>query len=208
MSNFSQVNSYGPKDLLVTGDPAKKILGTQLDQEFTAISTAIASKEDAANKDANNGYCGLDGSGLVPAARLPAVAMRTDTAETITAQHTYSTAPKITLDGTDYVAGFRDIPLMAATGSRTLALTDAGTAVSDTTGGWVIPANASVAFPIGTAISLYNDSGSNQTISITSDTLRWAGSASTGTRTLAQYGIATVLKVKSTTWVIMGTGLS
>ena len=102
--------------------------------------------------------------------------------------------------------GFRGVPASAqATGSAiTLALTDAGKRVPNTSGGWVIPANASVAFPVDTAIVLYNNSGSSQTISITSDTLRWAGTTSTGTRTLAAYGLATCIKVASTTWVISG----
>jgi hypothetical protein len=104
--------------------------------------------------------------------------------------------------------GFRGLPQNARTGAYTLALSDAGKQVSNTTGGWVIPANGSVAFPTGTAIALYNDSGSNQTISITTDTLRQAGTANTGTRTLAQYGLATCVKVASTTWVISGAGLS
>lgn len=106
--------------------------------------------------------------------------------------------------------GFRGVPASAqATGSAiTLALTDAGKRVPNTSGGWVIPANASVAFPVDTAIVLYNNSGSSQTISITSDTLRWAGTASTGSRTLAQYGVATIVKVASTTWVITGAGVS
>lgn len=104
--------------------------------------------------------------------------------------------------------GYRGLPQNAQTGAYTLALSDAGKQVSNTTGGWVIPANASVAFPVGTAIALYNNSGSNQTISITSDTLRQAGTANTGSRTLAQYGLATCTKVSSTTWVISGAGLS
>lgn len=104
--------------------------------------------------------------------------------------------------------GYRGLPQNAQTGAYTLALSDAGKQVANTTGGWVIPANGSVAFPIGTAIALYNNSGSNQTISITSDTLRQAGTANTGTRTLAQYGLATCTKVSSTTWVISGAGLS
>jgi hypothetical protein len=104
--------------------------------------------------------------------------------------------------------GFRGLPQNAQTGAYTLALTDAGKQVANTTGGWVIPANASVAFPIGTTVVLFNNSGSNQTISITSDTLRQAGTANTGTRTLAQYGLATCTKVSATTWVITGAGLS
>ena len=116
----------------------------------------------------------------------------------------------ITATGTIAAAtlGYRGLPQNAQTGAYTLALSDAGKQVSNTTGGWDIPANASVAFPIGTAVVLYNDSGSSQTVSITSDTLRQAGTANTGTRTLAQYGLATCTKVGSTTWVITGAGLS
>lgn len=104
--------------------------------------------------------------------------------------------------------GFRGVPQNSQTSSYTLALADAGKHISITTGGVVIPANASVAFPTGAAVTIYNNSGSNQTISITSDTLRAAGTAAIGSRTLGQYGLATVLKVNSTVWVISGTGLS
>ena len=104
--------------------------------------------------------------------------------------------------------GFRGLPQNAQTGAYTLALSDIGKQVSNTTGGWVIPANASVAFPVGAAVVLFNNSGSSQTVSITSDTLRLAGTATTGTRTLAQYGLATCTKVSATTWAITGAGLS
>lgn len=100
--------------------------------------------------------------------------------------------------------GFRGIPQNAQTASYTLALTDAGKHISITTGGVTIPANASIAFPVGTTVTIFNDSGSTQTIGITTDTLRWAGTTSTGTRTLAAYGLATAIKVASTTWVISG----
>jgi hypothetical protein len=118
----------------------------------------------------------------------------------------------VTITATGTIAagtlGYRGLPQNSQTGAYTLALSDAGKQVSNTTGGWVIPANGSVAFPVGTAIALYNDSGSSQTVSITTDTLRQAGTANTGTRTLAQYGLATCVKVASTTWVISGAGLS
>ena len=106
--------------------------------------------------------------------------------------------------------GFRGIPASAQSqGSAiTLALSDAAEVVPNTSGGWVIPANGSVAFPVGTAIVLFNNSGSAQSVSITTDTLRWAGTTSTGTRTLGAYGLATVLKVTSTVWVISGAGVS
>lgn len=103
--------------------------------------------------------------------------------------------------------GYRGLPQNSQTSAYTLALSDAGKHISITTGGVVIPANSSVAFPIGTTIVIYNDSTSSQNISITSDTLRLAGSASTGTRGLTQRGLATCIKVAATTWVISGSGL-
>jgi hypothetical protein len=114
----------------------------------------------------------------------------------------------VTITATGTIAadslGFRGLPQNAQTGAYTLALADAGKHVSNTTGGFVVPANGSVAFPVGTAIVLFNNSGSSQTISITTDTLRLAGSTNTGSRTLAAYGLATCVKVASTTWVVSG----
>jgi hypothetical protein len=101
--------------------------------------------------------------------------------------------------------GYRGLPQNAQTAGYTLALADAGKHISITTGGIIIPANGSVAFPIGTTIVLFNNNGSNtQAITITTDTLRLAGSTSTGARTLAVYGLATCVKVASTTWVVSG----
>lgn len=115
------------------------------------------------------------------------------------------TVPFGGFDGTTlYESGYKGIPQNSQTGAYTLALTDQGKQISITTGGVVIPANSSVAFPIGAAIVLFNNSGSSQTISITSDTLRLAGTSSTGSRTLAAYGLATCVKVASTTWVVSG----
>ncbi len=100
--------------------------------------------------------------------------------------------------------GFRGLPQNSQTASYTLARTDAGKHISITTGGVVIPANASVAFPVGSTIVVFNNSASTQTVSITTDTLRWAGTTNTGTRTLAAYGVVTLLKVTSTVWVASG----
>lgn len=100
--------------------------------------------------------------------------------------------------------GFRGLPQNAKTAVYTLGLSDAGKHISITTGGVVIPANSSVAFPIGAAVVIFNNSGSSQNVSITTDTLRFAGTANTGTRALLQFGLATCVKVASTVWVISG----
>ena len=103
--------------------------------------------------------------------------------------------------------GYRGAPQNAQTAAYQLALTDNGKHISITTGGVTIPANSAAAFPIGATVVIYNNSGSSQTIAITTDTLRQAGTNNTGTRTLANYGLATCVKVASTVWAITGAGL-
>ncbi|OXE37452.1 MAG: hypothetical protein CGW95_01500 [Phenylobacterium zucineum] len=104
--------------------------------------------------------------------------------------------------------GYKGIPQNAQTAAYTLALTDMGKHISITTGGITVPANASVAFPIGSTVVIFNNSASSQNIAITTDTLRLAGTTSTGTRTVAAYGLATLVKVAATVWVVSGAGVS
>lgn len=135
---------------------------------------------------------------------------QTLTNKTLSTGNTLDAGTSVSDTGTISVTspGFRGLPQNSRTSAYTLALSDAGKHISITTGGVVIPANSSVAFPVGTSIVIFNNSGSNQTISITTDTLRQAGTANTGSRTVAQYGLVTVLKISSTTWVITGSGLT
>jgi hypothetical protein len=72
---------------------------------------------------------------------------------------------------------------------------------------FTIAANASVAYPIGTSITFVNEINV-VTIAIASDTMKLAGPGTTGSRTLAANGMATALKIASTTWIINGTGLT
>lgn len=95
--------------------------------------------------------------------------------------------------------------------SYTLALTDNGGHVYSTNAGAqtiTIPTNASVAFPVGAAITLVNNGTTNITISTTGITLKQAGTTNTGNRTLATAGMATLLKVATDTWFISGAGLT
>jgi hypothetical protein len=104
------------------------------------------------------------------------------------------------------LGGVRSIPQNSQTSAYILAASDIGKHVSITTGGVTI--NTGI-FSAGDAVSIYNNSGSNQTITQgTSVTLRQAGTANTGNRTLAQYGVCTVLCVGSEIFVISGAGLS
>lgn len=98
--------------------------------------------------------------------------------------------------------GFRGLPVVNTIG-KTLELTDIGKTVY-TSGNITIPANASVAFPVGTAIEISNSTNATIAISITSDTLRQSGTTNTGTRTLAVYGDCVIKKRAATLWHIAG----
>ena len=117
-----------------------------------------------------------------------------------------------TVDGTDAV-GFRNIPQNSQSGAYTLVLADAGKHIFHPVGDnnartFTIPANSSVAYPIGTAITFINMAVANVTIAITTDTLTLSSAGTTGSRTLAQYGSATCIKITSTSWLISGSGLT
>lgn len=107
---------------------------------------------------------------------------------------------------------YSNIPQNSQSAAYTLVLADAQKHILHGTDSatrlMTIPANGSVAFPIGTAVTFIDRSGFGMTIGITTDTLQLAATASTGTRTLAAYGIATAIKVSSTVWLISGTGLT
>ena len=125
-----------------------------------------------------------------------------------------SAATIATMPAGTFNVGYLEVPQNAQAASYSLALTDSGKHVyrSSATAGHVytIPANSSVPFPIGTAITIVNDvTSSAMSITITTDSLFWAGTGLTdSTRTLAAAGLATLLKVTSTKWVISGSGIS
>lgn len=47
MANYVKSTNFAVKDTLATGNPAKIVKGTEIDTEFNAIASAIASKPDA-----------------------------------------------------------------------------------------------------------------------------------------------------------------
>jgi hypothetical protein len=119
----------------------------------------------------------------------------------------------LTVDGTVPV-GFRTVPQNSQSGAYTLVLADSGKHIfhpsADTTARtFTIPANSSVAYPIGTALTFINQNGAGVvTIAITTDTMRLSPAGTTGSRTLAANGSATCIKVTSTEWLISGSGLT
>ena len=141
---------------------------------------------------------------------------------TIADGKTLTASNSITLAGTDSTTmtfppasasvGYLNIPQNAQTSAYTLVLADSGKhiymAAAQAATTMTIPANGTVAFPIGTAVTFVNMSANAMTIAITTDTMYLGGTGTTGSRTLAQYGTATALKMTSTTWIISGSGLT
>jgi len=143
-------------------------------------------------------------TGVVELATTTEASTGTDTTRAVTAAGVLASI----------TANIPGIPQNSQSAAYTLVLTDDQTHIfhpsADTTARiWTIPANASVAFPVGTAVTFINqNSGGVITIAITTDTMRLAGAGTTGSRTLAANGIATAIKITSTEWIISGTGLT
>lgn len=116
-------------------------------------------------------------------------------------------------DTTGVTSAEWSIPSVARnkTEDYTMVLTDAGQTVR-TTGSTAaqtltIPANGSVAYPIGTLIGIENDSSVDWSLAITTDTMTWSKDNTTGTRTLAAGASAVLKKVTATGWKVAGSAL-
>jgi len=122
------------------------------------------------------------------------------------------TLSSCTVDGTDAV-GFRNVPVNSQSAAYTLVLADSGKVIlhpsTDANARtFTIPANSSVAYAVGTAITFINMTSQVVTIAITTDTMYLSSAGTTGSRSLAQYGSATAIKITSTNWIISGSGLT
>ena len=109
----------------------------------------------------------------------------------------------VVIDDNGNVAGSGS-QINAQTGTAyTMVLSDAGKLVTRgnaSASTHVIPANASVAYPVGTVINVLNIGAGTITFSITSDTLNKKGTA----LDLVQGGAVTLAKTDTTTWWIFG----
>jgi hypothetical protein len=105
----------------------------------------------------------------------------------------------------DSIGNLRTVPQNSQTTSYVLVAGDVGKHVSTTSG---VTVNTSV-FSVGDVVSIYNNSGSSITITQGSSvTLRLAGTSTTGNRTLALRGLATLLCVAAGEFVLSGSGVS
>jgi hypothetical protein len=127
---------------------------------------------------------------------------------TSTTALTLDASQNATFAGTvsDSKGDLRTIPKNAKTGAYTITASDAGKFIPNTTGGWTIPNGV---MSVGDAVTLVNDSGSDQTITQGSNhTIYNTADGATGSRTLAARGMATLIWLTSSVSYISGAGLS
>ncbi len=115
-----------------------------------------------------------------------------------------------TADGTS-PTGFRNIPSNPQAAAYSTVLADAGKSIDHL----AADANArtftidgAVAYPVGTCISFSNMTANVVTIAISTDTMYLVGAGTTGSRSLAQFGVATARKQASGVWMISGINLT
>lgn len=110
-----------------------------------------------------------------------------------------------------YDIGYRDVPQVTA-GNVTLALSDRGKHYYSTSAApltLTVPSNANVAFPIGTAISIVNKGSANLTVALEAEASMYlVGNATSDSRTITSYGMATLMKTDTDEWFINGTGVA
>jgi hypothetical protein len=105
----------------------------------------------------------------------------------------------------DQYGNLRALPANIQSTSYSLVAADVGRFI-DTSAGVTVPSGT---FAVGDNVTIYNDSSSSITITQGGGvTLRLAGTATTGNRTLAQRGVCTVLCVATNEFVINGGGLT
>lgn len=143
----------------------------------------------------------------------------TDALSAATAASTYAPINNAALTGTttiqdaaaaSHTAGYLDVPQSLKTANHQLVLADRGKSVvmNGASLTLTVPANGTVAFPIGTAIVVINIAATSLSVAITTDTMTLVNTTTTGTRTLAQNAMATLVKVGATSWIIAGLGVT
>jgi hypothetical protein len=129
---------------------------------------------------------------------------QTLTNKTITGLATGSTVNDSS--GNPYGFGFRTMPQSGNT-SGTLVLSDSAKHLY-LTGNVTVPPNSSVAFEIGTVISVVSNATALIIQAGSGVTLKLANSTSTGDRSVASNGVATMIKVATNTWYVFGLGVT
>ncbi len=191
------VNAEIANDAVLLGSTNQSIAGVK---SFTGASTALTAA------------VGTNTTQIATTAFVQAEiandAVLLSTNQSVAGDKTFSGTTALTAASTvdSQAIGYRDIPQVIQNASATFALTDRGDhwiKTNTTAYTWTIPLNSSVAFPIGTAIVVINDSGTGAvTIARTAGVALLDG-ATDANYTLATNTARTLLKVGTDRWRIL-----
>jgi hypothetical protein len=184
--------------------------GSKIVFTVTPIGSSATNRVDVVTISTADGVSATKFTGPLIGTATTATTAGTVTTAAQPAITSVGTLTSLTVSGsiTDSIGNVRSIAIRNTATSYVLTAADNGQMVSITTGSVTI--NSGIfADPFGQTISIYNNSTTSMSILAGSGvTLRLAGTLSTGTRTLARYGVATTICVSSNTFVVSGAGLS
>lgn len=109
------------------------------------------------------------------------------------------------------LSALKTLPKTDISSGTTLALSHQAGLVRMTSSGdtVTIPLNSSVAFPIGSTVTVFNDySGTNSINATGGVTLRKAADGTSGNVTMSGYGLCSLIKVTTDGWVVAGSGIT
>jgi len=202
--------------------------GSSITFTVTPIGSPVASRVDVANVTVANGVTAtkfttagtviatgnVSGGNITTAGLVTATGNITATANIaggniLTAGLISATGGITSADGiSDSLGSVRSIPQNGKSANYTLEATDNGRMINITTGNVTVPAGV-FASPFGQTVSIYNNqNASNAVVQGAGVTLRLAGTAATGNRTMSRYGLSTIVCVAANTFVISGAGLT
>jgi hypothetical protein len=118
-----------------------------------------------------------------------------------------ATAATATTSSTASSVGYLGMPQNSKSTTYSTVIGDVGKHIY-VTSSTTITIDGSVAYPVGTTIGFISAVGVTTIIAIGTDTLYLGGTGTTGSRSLAAYGMATAVKVESGKWFISGNGLT
>lgn len=179
--------------------------GSEITFTVTPVGSAATSRVEVANVTVANG---VTATKFTTAGTVSATGNITG-GNVLTGGLISATGAIASGDGiSDSKGDVRSIPVNTQNTGYTLVATDAGKLINMTTGNVTVPAGVFTT-PFGQAITIYNDqNSSNAIVQGSGVTIRLAGTAATGNRTLARYGLATLVCVSANTFVISGAGLT
>ena len=155
MSDYNKATNFTAKDSLPTGNAGKIVKGTEIDTEFTAIASAIASKAD------------INSAAFTGTPTAPTATAGSNTTQLATTAFVLANLPNIPVTSATAVAGTGiSVTGVTTTGAATHTINNTGvTSVSAGTNISVSGSTGGVTISAPNALNAANFTGSNQSLS-------------------------------------------